>query len=60
MTERQRECMSLKFEYELTVSEIAERLDLNRTTVDEHIVAAERKLRMAKIKDKGQANKPLE
>jgi len=60
LTERQRECMSLRFEYELTLSDIAERLNLNRKTVDEHIAAAERKLRMAKIKDKGQAKRPLE
>jgi DNA-binding CsgD family transcriptional regulator len=59
LTDRQRECISLKFEYGLTVTEIAERLGLTRKTVDEHIEAANRKLRLTKIKDKvrGQKNR---
>jgi DNA-binding CsgD family transcriptional regulator len=53
LTERQRECFSLKFEYGLAVIAIAERLHIHRKTVDEHIEAANRRMQIAKLRDKG-------
>lgn len=50
LTEKQRTVLSLKYEYELGVSAIAQRLKLNRKTVDEHIDAAEKKLQQASSK----------
>ena len=44
LTERQRQCCSMKYEYELRASEIARRLDLNRKTVEEHLDAGHRRL----------------
>jgi DNA-binding CsgD family transcriptional regulator len=52
LTDRQRECFSLKFEYGLTVTAIAERLQIARATVDEHIDAAERRLQLSSLKEK--------
>jgi len=48
LTDRQREVLSLKYEYGLSVSEIARRLGLHRKTVDEHIARAIFKLKSAK------------
>ena len=56
LTDRQRECFSLKFEYGLRVSEIVIRLGLSRKTVDEHIAAAKRRLDWLKIKERQKAN----
>jgi predicted DNA-binding protein YlxM (UPF0122 family) len=42
LTERQRDCLSMKYEYELSAAEIARRLVLHRTTVQEHIAAGEK------------------
>ena len=39
LTDRQRDCLSLKLEYGLGVSEIARRIGITRKTVDEHIKA---------------------
>jgi len=39
LTKRQRDCLSMKYEYALSAAEIARRLDLHRTTVEEHIAA---------------------
>lgn len=39
LTDRQRDCLSMKWEYELRVSEIARRLGIHRSTVEEHIKA---------------------
>jgi hypothetical protein len=44
LTERQRDCLSMKYEYELPITEIARRLNLDRKTVQEHIVAGGRRL----------------
>ncbi|MCU1256765.1 MAG: hypothetical protein JWM83_3064 [Candidatus Angelobacter sp.] len=52
LTDRQRECLSLKVEYGLPVIAIAERLHIHRKTVDEHIEAANRRIKLAKIKGK--------
>jgi hypothetical protein len=42
--DRQRECMSLKYEYQMTKYAIAKHLGLNRKTVDESIASAEKRL----------------
>jgi DNA-binding CsgD family transcriptional regulator len=55
LTDRQRECASLKLEYGLTVTGIADRLGITRKTVDEHLEAAERKIQMARAKDNARA-----
>ncbi len=51
-TDRQRECFSLKFEYDLPVIAIAERLGIHRRTVDEHLEAAKKRMQLTKLKDK--------
>jgi DNA-binding CsgD family transcriptional regulator len=56
LTDRQRECFSLKFEYGLRVSAIVNRLGLSRKTVDEHIAAAKRRIGWSQIKEKQKAN----
>jgi len=56
LTDRQRECFSLKFEYGLRVSAIVNRLGLSRKTVDEHIAAAKRRTGWSQIKEKQKAN----
>ena len=57
LTDRQRECISLKLEYGLGVTAIAERLGISRKTVDEHIEAAERNLSVARDREKNSANR---
>ena len=52
LTDRQRECLSLKLEYGLPVTAIAERLHIHRKTVDEHIDAANKRIELAKIRAK--------
>lgn len=47
LTEKQREVISLRLEYGLGVSEIADRLGISRKTVYEHFDAAKRKLNYA-------------
>jgi DNA-binding NarL/FixJ family response regulator len=42
----------LKVEYGLPVIAIAERLHIHRKTVDEHIEAANRRIKLAKIRGK--------
>jgi DNA-binding NarL/FixJ family response regulator len=56
LTDRQRECFSLKFEYGLRVSAIVKRLELSRKTVDEHIAAAKRRIGWSQINEKRKAN----
>jgi DNA-binding CsgD family transcriptional regulator len=56
LTDRQRECFSLKFEYGLRVSAIVNRLGLSRKTVDEHIAAAKRRIGWSQIREKQKAN----
>ena len=41
LTDRQRNCMSLRFEYDLSIKQISQRLGIHRKTVDEHLKAAE-------------------
>ncbi len=44
LTQRQHECMSLHFEYGLKLTEIANRLGIDRKTVEEHLALAKAKL----------------
>ncbi len=48
LTERQRECISLSLEHSLPQSEIARRLGLHHSTVQEHIRAAARAIDRAR------------
>ena len=52
LTERQYECASLRWEYGLSVSEIARELKLHRTTIDQHIEAVQAKMRSAGLHEK--------
>lgn len=54
LTERQRECYSLRFEYGLSESEIARRLKIHRSTVQQHIGRADVILKTADGKAKAQ------
>jgi DNA-binding CsgD family transcriptional regulator len=51
-TPRQRDCFSLRYEYGLPLDEIAARLKIRGQTVEEHIEAANRKIRNAQSKGK--------
>lgn len=44
LTQRQRDCFSLRKEYGLSLAEVAARLGINRKTVYEHIHEAEKKI----------------
>lgn len=57
LTERQRECASLKLEYGMTVTDIADRLGITRKTVDEHLEAAERKIEIARARERATKQK---
>ena len=57
LTEKQREVFSLKYEYSLPVTEIASRLGIDRSTVYEHIEAADKKIREAGSNEKSKANR---
>jgi DNA-directed RNA polymerase specialized sigma24 family protein len=48
LTDRQRQCASLKFEYALNLNQIAKRVGIHRTTVEEHIEAAKIKMQNAR------------
>jgi DNA-directed RNA polymerase specialized sigma24 family protein len=52
LTERQRECFSLKFEHGCTVKAIAQTLGISRKTVDEHIHAAEKRIGVSRVKNR--------
>jgi hypothetical protein len=54
LTELQRECYSLKHEYQLPVAEIARRLERDRKTIQEHIDAADNKVTLAANKERSQ------
>jgi DNA-binding CsgD family transcriptional regulator len=56
LTARQRECISLRLEYGLRKTAIAQRLGINRKTLDEHISAAERKFEVQTAKDRAAKN----
>jgi len=57
LTDRQRECLSLKFEYELSQTRIARYLGIDRKTVDEHIEAGKKKLDVGRIREKNRKNR---
>lgn len=57
LTEKQHLAFSLKFEYELRLSEIALRMGINRKTADEHIKAAQKKVEQARSSDKRKARR---
>lgn len=44
LTQKQQDVISLRLEYGISVIKIAERLGIHRTTVDEHISAAHRRI----------------
>ena len=44
LTDRQRDCSSMRWEYRLPLTEIARRLGRNRSTVEEHLAAARKRL----------------
>jgi predicted DNA-binding protein (UPF0251 family) len=52
LTELQRECFSLRHEYQLPVAEIARRLGRDRKTIQEHLDAAENKTKSALSKER--------
>jgi DNA-binding CsgD family transcriptional regulator len=52
LTDKQRECISLRFEHEWPVAKIARRLSITRKTVDEHIAAAKKKINLAQASDR--------
>jgi DNA-binding CsgD family transcriptional regulator len=56
LTDRQYQCSSLKWEFELSVSEIARKLELHRTTVDQHIHSAQAKMRSSGLYEKMRKN----
>jgi hypothetical protein len=45
LTHRQKDCISLRFEYGLTESEVSRRLCITRATVQEHLRAGARKIK---------------
>lgn len=53
LTERQRLAVSLKYEYELGLAEIASRMGVDRKTAYEHIEAAQRRINQVRTKEKG-------
>jgi len=57
LTERQRECFSLRFEYGLATSEIARRLGISRKVVGKYIKAANGKLQSAQANERRAKNK---
>jgi DNA-binding CsgD family transcriptional regulator len=52
LTPKQYECASLKWEYELPVTEIARRQRITRKTVDEHLAAANKKMETSRSGEK--------
>jgi DNA-binding CsgD family transcriptional regulator len=54
LTSLQRECFSLRLEYEMTFQRIADRLDINKGTVFTHIKAATRKMKYSRSADRRQ------
>jgi hypothetical protein len=54
LTELQRECYSLRHEYQLPVAEIARRLQRDRKTIQEHIDAADNKVTLSANKERRQ------
>lgn len=52
LTDKQYQCASLRWEYGLSVSEIARKLRISRATVGQHIESAQRKMRSAGLYEK--------
>jgi DNA-binding CsgD family transcriptional regulator len=52
LTPKQYECASLKWEYEIPVTEIARRQHITRKTVDEHLAAAHKKMDTSRSSEK--------
>lgn len=44
LTEKQANCFSLRYEYRLTITEIASRFKIDRSTVRKHIALAKKKI----------------
>jgi hypothetical protein len=57
MTDKQRLAFSLKYEYELRLTEIASRMRIDRTTAREHLDAANRRLEQNRAFEKRKANR---
>ncbi|MCI0350814.1 MAG: HTH domain-containing protein, partial [Acidobacteriales bacterium] len=57
LTQKQQLALSLKYEYELPVTEIASRMEVDRKTVYEHIDAAERKIAQIRSAEKGKVRR---
>jgi DNA-binding CsgD family transcriptional regulator len=57
MTERQQMAFSLKYEYELGPTEIASRMGLDRKTVNEHIEAANKKIKLNRASEIRKVNR---
>ena len=56
LTDKQRECASLAWEYGLSVSEIAQRLKRHRTTIDQNLALAKKKIDEAQANEKHARN----
>jgi DNA-directed RNA polymerase specialized sigma24 family protein len=57
MTDKQRLAFSLKYEYELRLTEIASRMGIDRTTAREHLDAANKRLEQNRAFEKRKANR---
>jgi len=57
LTEKQRLAFSLRFEYGLTLAEVASRMGIDRKTAFEHVEAAGRKIDQARSSGKRDANR---
>ena len=57
MTDKQRLAFSLKYEYALRLTAIASRMGIDRTTVREHLDAANRKLEHNRAFEKRKTNR---
>lgn len=57
LTEKQQQVFSLRYEYGLTVSEIASRLEIDRSTVYEHIAAVDKKVNQMASSEKRKINR---
>jgi DNA-binding CsgD family transcriptional regulator len=60
LTEQQRQCFSLRFEYGLRTTDIAKRMGIHHSTVQQHIQAAKVKVELSRNKGKRRKNIPDE
>src|SRR5207248_5886516 len=56
LTERQRECMSLRYEYGMRKTDVARRLGIDRKTLDEHLAAGASRLSVHSAKQRADKN----